>query len=478
MNNNYFEGPVYIQEEKDKFTANDLKSKLGLENEGELIKILNKLSLSNIVKIVEDEIKFSFVGVLIIENIIIYCYPKYMDSYNEGKFKQVLQVIKKVNKSEDVLGLKTNLILNDSPNILPLLLFFVDDYFIHGLYEATKNITELNSNGRILWKKTINTTFPFIKNNKPYYFELYNKKRVSDYNNYFRQLHEIIISECSAILKNNHFDKLFGIELTPNLTDQTLDNFDDLNHITHMISKERNIQFNTHKLDLLEKMEMYLDNENSFGSLNNLNYFGTTNFNIVWEKICCEVFDDMLHTPLNQLPITIENDFLDNYKNLYSIIEKPTWRINNNNIIVENTFLPDLITIYNKNFLILDAKYYTIDFGKKGDKYWISGQPGIESIAKQYLYEVVFSKFTKIHNLKVLNSFLFPVDENKNIKGFAELGILHNLNLDSIVLNLENIQVVLIPAERLFDCYLNSSDKYNKGWKYKIITNMISSQML
>ena len=113
--NELFENPILHQEEK--WTPiKDFKRELKLQEENKFRKILNQLSASNIIQIEEEYIKFTFVGVLIIENSILYCYPKYFKKFDYDNFKKVIQVIKKTNRSGDKELVQTSLFSNDSLN--------------------------------------------------------------------------------------------------------------------------------------------------------------------------------------------------------------------------------------------------------------------------------------------------------------------------------------------------------------------------
>ena len=82
---------VYIRELKYYSRKNILEI---LQNDE---KVLDKLLKFDIVKFTSDGYQFSFVGVIIIENVIINVYPKYITSKDNIKsdFKQVIRVIKK-----------------------------------------------------------------------------------------------------------------------------------------------------------------------------------------------------------------------------------------------------------------------------------------------------------------------------------------------------------------------------------------------
>ena len=136
--NKLFKNPILHQEEKWTLIK-DFKRELELQEENKFRKVLDQLSASNIIQIEEEYIKFTFVGVLIIENSILYCYPKYYKKFDYDNFKKVIQVIKKTNRSSDKELVQTSLFSNDSLNNLSLILFFVEDYFENGLYQTTQD---------------------------------------------------------------------------------------------------------------------------------------------------------------------------------------------------------------------------------------------------------------------------------------------------------------------------------------------------
>lgn len=98
-------------------------------------------------------------------------------------------------------------------------------------------------------------------------------------------------------------------------------------------------------------------------------------------------------------------------------------------------------------FIIFDAKYYNAQLEKGIAP---TGQPGIESVTKQYLYQLAYQKFIEEHEFaSVKNCFLLPT-ENSEIedKGEVRMEILSNLGL-------QNIKIRLIPADKAYDLYLS-----------------------
>ena len=122
----------------------------------------------------------------------------------------------------------------------------------------------------------------------------------------------------------------------------------------------------------------------------------------------------------------------------------------------EDTLIPDLISIVNVGgeyqFIIFDAKYYNLQLecNKK-----LRGQPGIESITKQYLYQLAYQPFVEAHHIRtVRNCFLMPTAASEVAeKGEVSLGMLQNLGL-------KNIQIRLLPASTMYRHYIDNT-KFN-----------------
>ena len=97
-------------------------------------------------------------------------------------------------------------------------------------------------------------------------------------------------------------------------------------------------------------------------------------------------------------------------------------------------------------FIIFDAKYYN---AKLEPEEVPKGQPGIESVTKQYLYQLAYQKFITDHGFAaVKNCFLMPT-ESKLIedRGEVSLEMLHALGL-------QNIKVRFLPADMVYEHYL------------------------
>lgn len=401
------------------------------------------------VEIGEDEYLyvFTFVGVIVVVGRVLKCYPKYLLNADQPKneLRQVLKVLEKYNTKEQIVRMFNDSSESSAFNLLAVLLFLMQDYYENGVYSNTEDIIESNGSGEILWDKTINETFTLLSNNRPYYIDLQTKKRVTDDYDYFKRLHECILTKASEELKEAELLDLFEITEV-DLTDEVLDDFGEEEYILYRIEKELNTQFNTRKQLLLKTIYAYIAHSGSLYDTDCLSLFGTNSFNHVWEGICADIMDNQLDVRLGalQLPTPLKPEY-DRKQKLIDLIEKPLWSVTGKT--ASDTLIPDLVSISDNKFIIFDAKYYNavLEPGQPP-----KAQPGIESVTKQYLYQLAYQKFIDDHGfVGVENCFLMPTEEKTIIhKGEASMQMLSALGL-------QNIKVRLLPAEEVYEHYLS-----------------------
>lgn len=331
---------------------------------------------------------FTFVGVIVVAGRVLKCYPKYLLNAKEptDELRKVIKVLEKYNAKEQIVRMFNDSSESNSFNLLAVLLFLLQDYFENDVYTNTEDIIECNGSGEILWDKTINETFTLLSENRPYYTELQTRKRVTNDFDYFKRLHECLVTMASKKLQDAEC----------------------------------------------------------------LSLFGTNSFNLVWEKICADIMDNQLDVPLGilKLPVPLKEGYNRRQK-LIELIEKPLWTITGK--CAKDTLIPDLVSICMVNeqhqFIIFDAKYYNAHLEKGIVP---TGQPGIESITKQYLYQLAYQQFIEDHNFSsVKNCFLLPTENNEiEDKGEVRMEMLSNLGL-------QDIKTRLIPATMAYDLYLS-----------------------
>lgn len=394
---------------------------------------------------------FTFVGVIVIAGCVLKCYPKYLlHATAPGKeLQQVLKVLQKYHADEQMVKMFHDSGESNSFHLLSVLLFLMQDYYENGIYSNTETVMERNGSGEILWEKTINETFTMISDNRPYYAELQTKKRVTDDHNYLKRLHACMLTRASKELQDADLLELFDLTAI-DLTDEELDEFGEEDEILYRIEKELSAQFNTRKQMALKAMYAYLAHRGHLCDAESFSLFGTNSFHLVWEKVCADIMDNQLDVPLGAIPLPVPlKPQYDRKQKLVDLIEKPLWTASGKT--AKDTLIPDLVTIAKADhvyqFIIFDAKYYNarLECGVSP-----KGQPGIESITKQYLYQLAYQKFIEEHAFaSVKNCFLMPTENLAvEVRGEVSMRMFHELGL-------QNIQVRFLPADMAYECYLS-----------------------
>lgn len=397
---------------------------------------------------------FTYVGIVTTGRRIIKSYPKYILSDSEPfmQMKQIIRVLERYSHSEEqIINLFNGDGDNRSFNILAVILYLLNDYFENGIYNNTEEVQEVNGEGTIMWNRVIDDGFAMIEDNRPYYAELITRRTVEDERDYFKLLHEWILTDCSMQLQEAGLEDLFAME-TVMLSEAVLDDFGDREYILDRLMQELNTQYNTRRQILLKTIYTYISQDRKlFEENQGISMFGTTSFHVVWEKACANVFGNKLHRKLGQIQMSVPlSDGYDEKKKLIDLIDKPKWYGTHTMQEARETLIPDLVSInmYEGQdwFIIFDAKYYLLQL-EKGHA--LRGNPGIGDITKQYLYQLAYKKFIEDHHITIVkNCFLMPTEQKEIVvKGSVKLDMLSALGL-------EDIQIREIPADLLFGYYL------------------------
>lgn len=476
----------FVREQK-RYSKNNLKEIFECSEE-EVVKIVKRLKEYGVMKTVrntheqrelsdlvdedvevfdEDNLEddhlyvFVFVGVIIVYGRVLKCYPKYIYKTAEPRdeLRQIIKVLQQYNSKQQIIRMYNDGKNSSAFNLLAVIIFLLNDYYENGVYSNTRNVIESNGNGEIDWNRTINETFAFINGGRPYYVDMRTRKRVNDNFDYFKRLHECVLTTCSKELAAADLMDLFDLTEVK-LSEEDLDDFGDKDYVLYRIQNELNVQFNTQKQSVLKTLYSYMSHRGALSDIDSFSMFGTNSFNLVWEKVCAEVLDNQLHTQLRALDLPSELQIPEGSQygptdELIDVIGKPKWmgRADDREPFekeAEQTLTPDLITIKRSDgeysFIIFDAKYYTIQLDVQKP---LRGQPGVSDVTKQYLYQLAFRDFTRKNGiLRVKNCFLMPTEEDTIIeKGTVRMDMLSALEL-------EQIQIRQLSAQRMYAYYL------------------------
>lgn len=416
---------IYSKELK-KYNKSDLKSRLFLDDNN-IQELLDKRIL---IKNQEDIFSFRFVGVLILKEKVLFCLPKYVQkSDKKVVVKQLLSLFEEYSKREKLdadelesIGSIDSMI---SYNMLSVIIFLLNDYFENGLYSNEKNVYVFNGEDEINWLKTIDDLKPLINDGEPIYFEYYANSTQNDEENYFRQLHRYILNECTKKLKKLGLFEYLGLE--PITFEVNEDSLGTPQSIISRINNELNVQFVNRKQLLLKAMISFISNEKMETDNFSIRFYGTRSFHVVWEKTCGYVLNNK-------------------YEALKGLIALPKWTTLSGKTHKAATLIPDIISITENSFVISDAKYYLIKL--TDDK--LSGNPGVEDVIKQYLYQIAFDEYIKIKKFSLIKNMLLFPSEEKEIKQLGKVTIKFLKDL-----GFEDITLFSVPTDRIFELYTN-----------------------
>lgn len=449
----------------------------------------------------ENGFTFCFVGIAYTENCVLKCFPKYFEndadekSFGENSanilhFKKVLRAIQKYKSDKcENLHIYYDTEEKGSFNRLAMELFLLEDYFTNGIYTNEREIIETNGEGQIDWNRTIGDAFAFIKNARPYYVDLQTVEFRDNSQDFFRLLHECVLTKCSRELQIAGILDLFDIAPVQ-LNAKPVSDFGDIDYIKYRLEAEIKSQFITKKKNLLRAMYIFLSETETVKVESDFSFYGTNAFDMVWEKACSAIFCDMKNEQITNLElhgiVRFKNYKLKRNGTLKTLIEKAKWEFPKD-IIDENepskatasleshesldsikqletskTLKPDIISIRDGIFYILDGKYYVPHYNENT----ISNQPGIQDVVKQFAYHKAFHQFLQISSLeKVANAFLLPQtfpranknDENIKYIGNVKLNLMQTFALETLC----PISLIELNPDSVFENYLqgrNSAD--------------------
>jgi len=320
-----------------KYSKTYIIDQLGGGDSGQ--KLLDKLRLSNIVRKVRDSkdktdevlpeelsdimlddsgvITFNFVGIVMVGDYVLWCYPKYEENGPSVpaekptedfaiKFNNVMAAIKKYNKMSRQ-NIHTIDYSGDSDIFhLSIILELLQHYYKNGLYIKSQGLEELNGEGEINWNRTIHETEAIIANKKPFYPDMYTALTQWDEMDYFHQLHRCIISECFKLLKEAGLKEVLGQPGNLNC-EKRLKDFGNADQIVRRLKKELKVQFVTWKKTVLNLMMAYVTKLGAKRKSTKVLFYGTNSMNLIWERACKDIFGDMLDKKISELSILPED---------------------------------------------------------------------------------------------------------------------------------------------------------------------------
>lgn len=466
-----------------KYKKEELHNLLGSFFIGELLKkrVLVKLTDSSLSPEIleEDEIEkeepdlmdkasytsyaFDYVGFIVYCDICLYVYPKYYLKEEEtlelrhplaedeikGILPQLATVMYAVKKYRDsntksITDTSIEEVHHIRESRLAMMLYFFFDYYENGIYSNRKGINEVNGNGEINWNLTIDSFQPLFLDNKPYYLSYYNQRMITNKECLASKIHAAVLRQCSDELSSCGILEFLGLSELYEIDSNTLESIGDIPALKNALVNERRSQFNTRKHELLSNLITFVEGEGKLMVQNEAQFFGTSNFNIIWEKAVSVAFGDVKDKKICDV-IKESNE----KRTLAEYIKKPFCYDSPYYIIKGHTYpssglRPDCICVDRKSFAILDAKYYLPEI--KGNT--LNGMPGVGDILKQHMYLKGYEGI--IGNRIKKNYFILPTCCMTTKVGIGRMPLPFFSNDE------RDIEILFVDADRVLKAYIKN----------------------
>lgn len=413
---------------------------------------------------VRGSYQFVFVGLVLVDNLCIIVYPKYLpmidtdkpDSLTRDTMRQLFRVLRKHGGSYSDIAAMTEegMRANDRLALMLMLLEMYDEYGIYSNY--VKTIAD-NGPGDISWERTIAANLPFVRDNRPIYFDYKTVETDQDAADFVMRLHRAVLTECSKFMQESGLASLLALDEVW-LSESAVEDFGDVDYVAYRLDRERAVQFVTWRQDVIDLLLRYVGEDDSTVRQDTPLCLGTSSFYHIWEEACKVAFDDALGTRLNDLGLKLVEPFdsMGGLK-LIDILPKPQWTVPTEDGDAEcgevATLIPDTVLLHDDDdggsvFAILDAKYYTPELGGN-----VTGVPGVESVTKQFLYQSAYRGFVLGHGFsRVVNAFLTPsagerIEHTGRVR-FPGVMATEEPPFSNVV------ELYALPARMVFDAYL------------------------
>lgn len=409
---------------------------------------------------VDELYQFNWVGIAMVEDWVFVCYPKYLhdkgliDEGIEQRMGLIMQVLRRQANTSSIEQMTEG--ERSGSGTLPIMMRLLDLFDEYGEYSNYELTYENNGSGVIDWNRTIGGHLPLLSNGCPIYTELETRKTSRKKTDLIVRLHRAVLTECSQLLDECGISEMLGISGVW-LSGESVDDLGDEETIAWLIERERSVQFVTWKQEVLDTMALYLLDRKASVEFDDVQSFGTSSYYHVWEKSCKVACGDLLDKRLRQLPISLMGGWRDKREQtLLGIIPRPKWERSRSGEYVDcgdvDTLIPDAVSFFGEGvsrvFCIFDAKYYVPSSSGR-----MKGQPGIESVTKQFLYQSAYRDFVLDHEFdSVVNTFLVPGDIEKPYK-MARVSFPGVLTEEKKPFT-NHVDMWMIPAEDVYEAYL------------------------
>lgn len=339
-------------------------------------------------KCVSEEVPYdcSFVGVHFSDGAFEIKYPlgyriSPPDDVTQNR-KDILNLIKVLRhyRSQDKVPRESKETLSVDTHFPLYAYMFVFSWYVkNGYYVPKEVIYKKGANGKINWSRTVKTTKPAVSNDTVVYLDAV--ARTQNYND------EELVAIINRFCVYKSYEKIGCLFSSKKPRNEHIKPKDKL--FVHVLNKKIDSTFNDEERELFVNMKKILQEESNRTGSKEF-YFGTTSFNVIWEKMLDDVYGN-----------NTVNHSAESHPHIY-------WHSMEFSKPKNLTLRPDTIMLRpnrTDRIYILDAKYY-----KAGANLSDGNLPGGESVLKQIVYAQKLEGGDKKSGCphKLYNAFLLP----------------------------------------------------------------------
>lgn len=380
----------------------------------------------------------SFVGIKIRNNKIEFHYPETYVLSNDDELlrNDILAILRTISLSgtlsEDKSSYNTDF---NGDFVFPIksYLWIINDYLLHGRYENKEKVFEVNTKGKINWKRTIKSN-PIINNGNVIYTDIvYERKNQKD--NILTEIYNVCVK-----VSIDNIGWLYNLTFDTNgINYDQLLNIRKKTYISTLKTEISHTFEDTKKIRLQNMLNVIMGLDENMSDTNDIVY-GVDSYENVYERM-------------------IDNMF-SNIKNIKEFYPSATWDLIKEKKPKNSSNLrPDTILIKDNKVYILDAKYY-----RYGTTFSISDIPETTSIQKQITYGEYIKKVKIGIYDDVFSAFVMPYSKIKNIyndelkNNMEFVGIATAKWYDSTNTNSRRIAGILIDTNYLINNWINKDE--------------------
>lgn len=322
-------------------------------------------------------------------------------------------------------------------NLCGIALDLIDDFIRNGLYTTSTRTQVSEGSWAIDWPRTVSQTTPVVVNGTPVYVDVKMQRNQQDGSGFISILHKAILSDIERVLSRSGIATLMGLTFTSPRS-KILSALGATDKLVSHINRALTTEFISWKRRVLSLMRDYLLALDSQQRDPLPLWFGTSNFELLWEDAC--------RVALHSQPSTWETvnphwDYWASHEGQQELIENAQ----------PSAYLLDALVISETGAYIVDAKYYSPLFTPRN----VERAPGINDVTKQFAYQSAIEPWLRSADVALIgNVFIVPSRTSKpSVLECRAVVSYPELSLDSKRTHLP-ISVIEADSFEILHCYL------------------------